>query len=261
MPSSTVVLVLLLQLLFAFPRTALSKSTIEPCTGSDSCASLVGYTLYADLKVSEVGALFQADPAALLAANAFDASLPDAEDRILPAGLFLRVPVTCACSDGIRKCVSVRYRTRPDDTLASIAGSVYAGLVSADQIREANGINDPEAVEAGRFLAVPLPCSCFNSSDNMLPAVYLSYVVRGGDTVPGIAAAYATTVTDIMNVNAMGNPAVKPGDILAIPLPGEEHPAVTSLCQFSFFNDGFILGLLLFLFVFSCSGQRCSWQI
>ncbi|MQL74707.1 hypothetical protein Taro_007073, partial [Colocasia esculenta] len=221
MPSSIFFffLLLLFLLLCAFPRPAISKSTIEPCAGSDACAALVGYTLYADLKVSEVTALFQADPAALLAANAFDASLPDAEDRILPAGLFLRVPVTCACADGIRKCVSVRYRARPDDTLASIAGSVYAGLVSADQIREANGITDPEAVEAGRSVAVPLPCFCFNSSDNMLPAVYLSYVVRVGDTVPGIATAYSTTVADIMNVNAMGTPSVKPCDIIAIPLP------------------------------------------
>uniref|UniRef100_A0A1D1Y975 LysM domain-containing GPI-anchored protein 1 n=1 Tax=Anthurium amnicola TaxID=1678845 RepID=A0A1D1Y975_9ARAE len=202
-----------------FPRPGLCKSTIEPCAGSDACRALVGYTLYADLKVSEVAALFQVDPVALLTANAVDVSFPDVENHILPAGLFLRVPVACACADGIRKSLSVRYRARPADTLASIAASVYSGLVSADQIREANGISDPGAVDAGRSLLVPLPCTCFNSSDNMLPAVYMSYVVRDGDTVPGIAAAYSTTVTDIMNVNAMGSPSVKPGDILAIPLP------------------------------------------
>uniref|UniRef100_A0A1D1YKQ0 LysM domain-containing GPI-anchored protein 1 n=1 Tax=Anthurium amnicola TaxID=1678845 RepID=A0A1D1YKQ0_9ARAE len=202
-----------------FPRPGLCKSTIEPCAGGDACRALVGYTLYSDLKLSEVAALFQVDPVALLTANAVDVSFPDVENHILPAGLFLRVPVACACADGIRKSVSVRYRARPADTLASIAGSVYSGLVSADQIREANGVTDPVVVDAGRSLVVPLPCTCFNSSDNMLPAVYLSYVVREGDTVPRIAASYATTVTDIMNVNAMGSPSVTPGDILAIPLP------------------------------------------
>jgi len=50
--------------------------------------------------------------------------------------------------------------------------------------------------------------------------VYLSYVVQVGDTVPAIAASYETTVTDVMNVNAMGSPVAAPGDILAIPLPG-----------------------------------------
>ncbi|MQM17530.1 hypothetical protein Taro_050504 [Colocasia esculenta] len=153
------------------------RSTIKPCAGSDTGAALVGYTLYADLK-----------------------------DRILPVGLFLRVPVICACDDRIHKCISIRYRARPDDTLASITCFVYVGLVSTNQIWEANGIMNPKT---GRSLTVLLPCSCFNSSNNMLPAVYLSYVWVG-DTILGIAAEYSTTVTDIMNVNAMGTPYVMP---------------------------------------------------
>ncbi|OAY70410.1 LysM domain-containing GPI-anchored protein 1, partial [Ananas comosus] len=205
-------------LLLSLPLLSLSKSTIEPCSGSDTCPALVGYTLYADLKVSEVAALFGADPFALLAANAVDAS--SSPDPILPAGLFLRVPVPCACSDGIRRSVATRYTTRPADTLASLAASVYGGLVSADQIREANALPpDPAALDPGQTLVVPLPCACFNSTDNLLPAIYLSYVVRDGDSVPAIAARFATTVTDVMNVNGMGSPVIRPGDILAIPLP------------------------------------------
>ncbi|WOL20048.1 hypothetical protein Cni_G28850 [Canna indica] len=198
---------------------AMAKSTIEPCAGTDSCPSLLGYTLYTDLKVSEVAALFQADPVALLAANAIDVSVPDLENRILPAGLFLRVPALCSCSGGIRRSISTRYTVRPADTLASIATSVYAGLASADQIQEANSISDPAALDAGSTLVVPLPCTCFNSTDNFLPAVYLSYVVQPGDSVLGLASRYATTVTDIMNVNSMGSPSIRAGDILAIPLP------------------------------------------
>ncbi|CAA7400889.1 unnamed protein product [Spirodela intermedia] len=216
-------------LLCSAPRLGFCKSTIEPCNGSEACQALVGYTLYADLKVSEVAALFQVDSIALLAANAVDVSLSDVENRILPAGIFLRVPVVCACDDGIRKVISVRYRSRPGDTLASIAGAVYSGLVTADQIQEANGISDSGAVDAGESLLVPLPCSCFNSSDNSLPAVYMSYVVREGDTVAGIAAAYSTTISDIMNVNAMASPSVKPSDILAIPLPA----CISSFPRFS----------------------------
>lgn len=200
--------------------TATAKSTIEPCAGSDSCPALLGYTLYADLKVSEVAALFQVDPVALLAANSIDVSLPDIENVILPAGLFLRVPTVCSCSGGIRRSISTRYTVRPADTLASIATSVYAGLASPDQIQEANDISDAAALDVGSSLVIPLPCTCFNTTDNFLPAVYLSYVVQQSDSVPGIAARYATTVTDIMNVNAMGSPSIQAGDILAVPLPG-----------------------------------------
>uniref|UniRef100_A0A0D3FAY8 LysM domain-containing protein n=1 Tax=Oryza barthii TaxID=65489 RepID=A0A0D3FAY8_9ORYZ len=183
----------------SLPGSVEAKTTIEPCTGSDSCSALLGYTLYADMKVSEVAALFGTDPAALLAANALDFGAPGAAHRILPMGLFVRVP-----------------------TRATVADGVFAGLASADQIRNANALAsaDPDApLDPGQKLVVPLPCVCFNSSDNNLPAVYLSYVVQVGDTVPAIAASYETTVTDVMNVNAMGSPIAAPGDILAIPLP------------------------------------------
>ncbi|XP_068313651.1 lysM domain-containing GPI-anchored protein 1-like [Pyrus communis] len=196
-----------------------SKSTIEPCSNADSCNALLGYTVYTDLKVSEVASLFQVDPIALLTANAIDISYPDVENHILPSQLFLKVPIICSCVDGIRKSVSTHYKTRPSDTLASIADSVYSGLVSADQIREANSISDPSVLDVGQTLVVPLPCTCFNGTDNSLPAIYLSYVVNPEDTLAGIAARYSTTLTDLMNVNAMGNTAIKAADILAVPLP------------------------------------------
>ncbi|CAL1412422.1 unnamed protein product [Linum trigynum] len=200
-------------------QTATAKSTIEPCSNSDSCSALLGYTLYTDLKVSEVASLFQIDPIALLTANSIDISYPDVENRILPSQLFLKIPISCSCVDGIRKSVSTHYKTRPSDTLAGIADSIYAGLVSADQIKEANSIQDPSVLDVGETLVVPLPCTCFNGTDNALPAIYLSYVVKDVDTLTGIAARYTTTISDLMNVNAMGSTAIKAGDILAVPFP------------------------------------------
>ncbi|CAL9102563.1 unnamed protein product [Musa textilis] len=227
----------------------LSKSTIEPCSGSESCPALLGYTLYADLKLSEVAALFHADPLAILAANAFDAAVPDVEDRILPAGLLLRIPTRCSCADGIRRSLAARYRTRPGDTLAYVASSVFGGLASPDQIREANSIPDPSALDVGRTLVIPLPCACFNLSDNFLPAIYLSYVVRPGDSVPSIAARYSTTATDVMNVNAVGGPAaISPGDVLVIPLPA---------CASMLPNDASDVGLIVANGTYSITASQC----
>ncbi|KAE8077442.1 hypothetical protein FH972_016007 [Carpinus fangiana] len=215
---NTLFLLILLSVLTNVGRV-ISKSTIEPCSNADTCNALLGYTLYTDLKVSEVASLFQVDSIAILTANAIDISYPDVENHILPAQLFLKVPITCSCVDGIRKSVSTKYKTRPSDTLASIADSIYSGLVSADQIKEANSISDPSVLDVGQTLVVPLPCTCFNGTDNSLPAIYLSYVVKPVDTLTGIAARYLTTITDLMNVNAMGSAAIKAGDILAVPLP------------------------------------------
>lgn len=213
-------LLLLLQVLTNNVAPVSCKSTIEPCSNSDSCNALLGYTLYTDLKVSEVASLFQIDPIALLTANAIDISYPDVEHHILPSQLFLKIPITCSCVDGIRKSVSTHYKTRPSDTLVSIADSIYGGLVSADQLKEANSITDPSLLDVGQSLVVPLPCTCFNGTDNSLPAIYLSYVVQPIDTLAAIAARYATTLTDLMDVNAMGSTAITDGDILAVSIPG-----------------------------------------
>jgi hypothetical protein len=132
----TIFSLLLLLLLLAVLPISLSKTTIEPCFGSDSCPPLLGYTLYTDLKVSEIAALFRTDPYAILATNAFDLTLPDGAHRILPARLFIRLPTVCACSDGTRKSALTRYTTRPTDTLTSIASNVFSGLASADQIHQ-----------------------------------------------------------------------------------------------------------------------------
>ena len=249
----TFLLFLLYLLLNAAPTSC--KFTIEPCSDDNSCNALLGYTLYTDLKVSEVASLFQIDPIGLLTANAIDISYSDVEHRILPSKLFLKVPITCSCADGIRKSVSAHYRTRPSDTLSSIADSVYGGLVSPDQLREANSIADPSVLDVGQNLVVPLPCTCFNGSDNSLPSIYLSYVVKPIDTLAAIAARYFTTLTDLMNVNDMGSAAISDGDILAVPIPGNSNCLSTKRKGFHFvvqvkrtYMIFFFFVLVLFLF-------------
>ncbi|CAN6217883.1 unnamed protein product [Urochloa humidicola] len=230
-PSSPLLHHLLLLLLFlaAAPST-LSKSTLESCASSTSCPALLSYTLYADLKLAELAALFAADPLAILAANAIDFAVPDPANRILPAGLPLRVPVPCACSDGIRKATSVRYVARAGDTLASVAGSVYGGLTTADWIRDSNGMPEDGELDAGTTLFVPLHCACFGGADSGVPAVYLTYVVAEGDTVPAIARRFRTTGNDLMSVNDLATADVAAGDIIVVPLPAcaSSFPAFTS---------------------------------
>ncbi|CAF2140567.1 hypothetical protein BRARA_B02278 [Brassica rapa] len=213
-PEKPILLFLILASTLA--STATSKSTIEPCSTSSTCNSFLGYTLYTDLKVTELASLFQADPVSILLSNSISTSYPDVENHVLPSHLFLKIPITCSCVDGIRKSTSTRYKTRTSDTLDSIAGSVYGGLVSPEQIQVANP--DIESLDVGTSLVIPLPCACFNGTDESLPAVYLSYVVRGVDTMGGIARRFSTTVADLTNVNAMGAPDINPGDILAVPL-------------------------------------------
>ncbi|CAL5074010.1 unnamed protein product [Urochloa decumbens] len=233
-PLPSPLLHLLLLLFLAAAPSAMSKSTLESCASSTACPALLSYTLYADLKLAELASLFAADPLDILAANAIDFAVPDPADRILPAGLALRVPVPCACSDGIRKATSVRYVARAGDTLASVAGSVYGGLTTADWIRDSNGIMPDDdgaggALDAGTTLFVPLHCACFGGADSGVPAVYLTYVVAEGDTVPAIARRFRTTGNDLMSVNDLATADVAAGDIIVVPLPAcaSSFPAFT----------------------------------
>uniref|UniRef100_A0ACD5Y1D5 Uncharacterized protein n=1 Tax=Avena sativa TaxID=4498 RepID=A0ACD5Y1D5_AVESA len=245
---------LLLLLLAAVACTRLpgaeSKSTLEPCASSTACPALLSYTLYADLKLAEVAALFAADPLAILAANAIDYAVPDAANRILPAGLSLRVPVPCACSNGIRKTTSVRYVSRQGDTLASVASQVYGGLTAPDWIRESSGIllNADDAVDAGTALSVPLHCACFGGVDSGAPAVYLTYVVAKGDTVPAVARRYRTTATDVISANDLANADVAAGDIIVLPLPA---------CSSSFPTSTSDYGLAVANGTYAVTADRC----
>lgn len=190
-PSPTILIILLLATFL--PPFATAKSTIEPCSNYNTCSALVGYSLYTDLKVSELAAIFSVDPISLLLVNAIDISYPDVENHILPEGLFIKIPISCSCVDGIRKSSSTVYKTRPSDTLASISTVIYGGLVSADQIKEANpkaALSDPSVLNIGTKLNIPLPCTCFDNKDNDLPTIYMSYVVAPTDTLMELAARY-----------------------------------------------------------------------
>ncbi|RWR72641.1 lysM domain-containing protein [Cinnamomum micranthum f. kanehirae] len=211
-------LLLLLLLLLFFPFLVPAKFVIEPCDSSNSCQSLLSYRLPFDSKLSEIASRFQTDVTQILESNGFDPTDPLPGNQILSENTVVRVPIWCPCVDGIRRSVSTVYTVEAIDTVDYIAVG-YGGLVSADQIREANKISDWDRIYLGQRLVIPLPCFCFNGSDNGLPVVYMSYVVKQGESLKSIGRNHGTTVTDLVAVNGLGSALVNTGDVLAIPIP------------------------------------------
>lgn len=209
---------LLLLPLFLFSNPVSSKSVIEPCDSSTSCSSLLSYRLPYDSILSQISQRFQTNLTHLLAANAFDPAMPFPANQILPQNALVKVPISCPCVDGIRRSLATVYTVKAIDTVDSIAMG-FGGLVSSQQIQTANGLSGSDRIKIGQSLVIPLPCACFNNSDNGVTVVYLLYVVGGGESLRSIGAVYGTTVTDLVAVNGLGNPLVYPGDILAIPIP------------------------------------------
>lgn len=115
--------------------------------------------------------------------------------------------------------MSTTYTVGVADTLASISYG-YGGLVSAEQIQSVNNVNATNPLAYGGTLVIPLPCTCLNNVNNGGTAVYMSYVVQKGESLGSIARVFGTAVSDLENVNELGQAVVDPGDILYLPIAG-----------------------------------------
>lgn len=217
MTSKVLFPILLPILLLSLSYFVVAKSVFEPCNASDSCPSYLLYRLPLDSKISEIAFRFKVNVSDLLAANFIDSNQVN---QILPEKSFVKIPILCSCVNGIRRFSSTHYTIGVADTLMSIS-ELYGGLVSAEQIGIANGVDAQHPLASGQSLVIPLPCTCFNNSNNDVDSVYMSYVVQSGDDLTRIAAEYGVTVGNLEIINGLGQPQIDPGDILAIPLAGK----------------------------------------
>ncbi|XP_042482238.1 lysM domain-containing GPI-anchored protein 1-like isoform X1 [Macadamia integrifolia] len=229
-----VILFLLVVLLIIFPSIISGKSVIEPCNSSDSCNALLSYLLPWDSKLSEISSRFQVNVTDILASNSLNPTISFPENQIFPANSLLKVPISCPCVDGIRRSVSTNYTVGAIDTVDSISAG-YGGLVSADQIKIVNGIDDKHQLMSGMSIVIPLPCMCFNNSINGITTVFMSYVVQRGESLSSIGATYSATVTELEAVNGLLEPVVHPGDVLAVP-----NPACSS-ANLDWYNESLIV--------------------
>ncbi|KAF7813582.1 lysM domain-containing GPI-anchored protein 1-like [Senna tora] len=222
---------LLFSLLCFFVHT---KSIIEPCTSSSSCPSLLSYLLPYDSKLSQIASRFHVNISDILAANSVQFPIAAAADHILPSNSAVKIPISCPCVDGIRRSMSAIYTVEASDTVESISDG-YGGLASAEQIASVNGINATHRLMNGETVVIPLPCTCLNNVWNGETTVYMSYVVREGERLGSIAAASATTVSDLEAINGLGQALVGPGDVIAVPI------AACSSANLNWYNETLIV--------------------
>jgi LysM repeat protein len=99
---------------------------------------------------------------------------------------------------------------QPGDTLSGIARRLG---VSVSALSETNGIADPNRVLAGQSLSVP------GAEVVAAPAGARTHTVASGDNLSRIAARYGTTVSAIVDANAIGDPNhLRIGTSLSIPV-------------------------------------------
>jgi N-acetylmuramoyl-L-alanine amidase len=94
----------------------------------------------------------------------------------------------------------IQWLVEPGETLSQVAA--YYNGPSVAQIAAANGIADPDAIQAGQLLTIPGP---------------LSWVVDPGDTLSSIAGYYRVSVDYLVRLNGIADPdSITVGQVLKI---------------------------------------------
>ncbi|CAL5341362.1 hypothetical protein CsSME_00025712 [Camellia sinensis var. sinensis] len=189
----------LLTLLSIFTVTARAFN----CNGSSgtTCNGLVGYISPNATTLSNITTMFGIPHFRyLLGANNFLLSTPP--NQTVSAKQLIKIPFTCHCTNngtGIPLNRRPIYKVVAGDGLYHIAAEVFSGLVTYPEIQAVNNISDPNLIEIGQELWIPLPCSCDEVEGQRV--VHYGHVVQAGSTVAEIAQQFNTSADTLLKLN------------------------------------------------------------
>ncbi|KAI5078902.1 hypothetical protein GOP47_0006573 [Adiantum capillus-veneris] len=196
----------------------------QACNSETSrpCRAMVGYQASANFDLFQVASRFSLnDNTSVLGPNDIDPSLWAISDLVLPpqAKPYL-IPTTCGCIDGTRVVTWVNYTVVEGDTLSAIAAA-YLNLVTYTEIAQASGILNPDLIQVGQEISIPIPCACFNQTSSNSALISLSYQVQRGDSLSYIAQLYNTSALQLQELNTLANASdeLEAQKVLFVPLP------------------------------------------
>ncbi|KAK6946516.1 LysM domain [Dillenia turbinata] len=214
MGSSPLLLILLLTI------TLSTTSTVQAftCSSTNStCSSLIDYPSPNATTLGKIQSLFGIkNLRTILGANSLPLSTPSSYS--INQNETIKILFTCLCTNGsgVSNHVPI-YTVQSGDQLDQIATDVFSRLVTYQQIAEYNNISNPDLIQIGQELWIPLPCSC--DPVNGSRVVHYGHVVESGSSVEEIAEEYGTTETILLNLNNMSDPSsLQAGQVLDVPL-------------------------------------------
>ncbi|XP_050363954.1 lysM domain-containing GPI-anchored protein 2 [Argentina anserina] len=250
--SLTLLLFLTLISILAAPSSAATFNCTASSPATTSCQALIDFVPTNATTLNAVKTLFNITHLrTLLGAN--NLPLSTRSNYSIPAASKLLVPFSCLCLNG--SGVSNRrpvYTVKAGDGLDYIA-SLFSRLVTFQEIARANGIPDPDQIEVGQILWIPLPCSC--DQVNGAEVVHYGHVVEAGSSVQVIADEYGTTQETLLRINGIADAAkLQVGQVIDVPLKA---------CASSVSNESLDSPLLVpnntYVFTaYSCVQCQCS---
>lgn len=189
-------------------------------TSNVTCHALVDYLSPNATTLSAIQSLFNVNNlSSLVGANGLPLTTPSTQK--VSASQIIKIPFPCLCTNGTGVSNNLPiYTVVPGDGLYHIAANVFSGLVSYPEIQRVNNIPNPNLIEVGQKLWIPLPCSC--DEVNGKRVVHYGHLVASRSTLEGIAQQYGTTPDTLLKLNGLAGPNdLKAGAIIDVPLRGK----------------------------------------
>uniref|UniRef100_A0A2N9FUR8 LysM domain-containing protein n=1 Tax=Fagus sylvatica TaxID=28930 RepID=A0A2N9FUR8_FAGSY len=169
----------------AQPTTAatlsLATTGFKCTTTKATCHSLIDYVSPNTTTISTILSLFQIKRFRdLLGANGLSNST--SPNETLKAKQRIRIPFPCLCENGTGiSNRSPNYTVKKGDFLYHIAAEIFSGLTTYETVALVNNISDPNKIDVGQKLWIPLPCSCDEVAGAKV--VHYGHVVEAGSSV------------------------------------------------------------------------------
>ncbi|KAK3018934.1 hypothetical protein RJ639_003531 [Escallonia herrerae] len=197
-PLFLLLLLLPLTLIAAYPTPLNCTDTTRLCT------SFLAFKPSPDQTLAVIQSMFDVLPN--------DVTFEDRNDYVL-------VRKNCSCASPAKK-----YLTRTTYTVRESNGSVHDVVIRAyGGLAFLSGYSNRTA-RSGAVVSVQLMCGCSSGLWNYL----MSYVMRDGDSVEGLASRFGVSMGSIESVNGISDPDnVTVGGLYYVPLnsvPGEPYP-------------------------------------
>ncbi|KAH8967811.1 hypothetical protein BDL97_03G095800, partial [Sphagnum fallax] len=196
------------------------ESTCVPPTG---CTAALYYIVQRGDTLTNISNKFQTNNSIIQTYN------PNIQNvNSIEAGNPIYIPFTCSCTnDQLLK--QFFYSVQSGDTLTSIASGTYQNFTQFDCIAAASGVSNPNSIQPGNLLHIPVNCTCGNPSVSTKYGFFATYVVQHGDTESSIASTFNITQSLLQQYNPGVNLlSLRTSSILFVPAKGSSARAISA---------------------------------